>query len=93
MLDELQCIYRPRRNRIGFSLSRAMDRLNCSKGTAKAAFDELKKAGFIKMNESYIWENGKARVWVLTFQPLDGREPTDEWKINFDGTKNELNGC
>jgi hypothetical protein len=81
LLDELQNIHRPNRNgRLVLSVERATERMGVSYNTARAAFNELEKAGFIKQTLDYIYMKGQAREWRLTYEPCNGREPTDDWK-------------
>lgn len=80
ILDELQHRYLPNRNgRIGFSISNACDALNVSQKPVSRGFNELIKYGFIRMMADADYSIGKTREWRLTFQPFNGREPTDEW--------------
>ncbi|NCC61990.1 MAG: hypothetical protein EOM12_13865 [Verrucomicrobiae bacterium] len=81
LLDELQNLYRLGRNgRIVLSVERAAKNLNACNNTAKAAFEELQAKGFIVMNLDSDHTKGRAREWRLTYEPCQGREPTDEWK-------------
>lgn len=81
LLDELQFLYRPQRNgRIGFSVSKAAERLNLTEKTVSAAFRELEKHGFIERSLEGDYRKGIAREWRLTYEPCQGREPTDDWK-------------
>ena len=75
----LQDVWRPHEPNVHFSVRRAGDRLNVSKNSAAVAFKELLQAGFIVCAEESDWLNGKARVWRLTWVPIKGKEPTNEW--------------
>ena len=82
LLDELQGIYLPQRNgRLVLSVATASQRLNKSEKTVSAAFLELIEHGFIEHMTQSNWIEGKAREWRLTYEPVDGREPTHEWKL------------
>lgn len=80
VLDELQNLHRPGRNgRIAFSVTQAAQRLNVTENTAAPAFHELAQRGFIALSQDGDWRKGKAREWRLTYEPHNGREPTDDW--------------
>ncbi|MBU2955074.1 hypothetical protein [Marinobacter sp. F3R08] len=81
LLLEFQHIYRPGRNgRLSISVQRAMERLGCAKQTAQDAFRELTEHGFIKLNHGELWQERKAREWILTFEPINNKEPSDKWQ-------------
>jgi hypothetical protein len=81
VLDELQNLHRPQRNgRIVLSVERAAIRLNVVENTVRPAFLELQKKGFIERSLDADYTKGRAREWRLTYEPCNGREPTDEWK-------------
>lgn len=81
LLMEFLAIYTPTRNgRLSISVQRAMDRLGCAKQTAQEAFRELTEHGFIKLNHGEMWQERKAREWILTFEPLNNKEPSDKWQ-------------
>lgn len=82
LLDEFQRIYRPQRNgQLSISVRRAAKLINIHKDTAGKAFIELAEHGFIKLVNSAEWRKALAREWALTFEPVNNREPTDEWKL------------
>ena len=81
LLDEFIHIYRPERNgTLSISVKNAAKRLNCNERTAIKAFRELMTHGFIVLIEGHYWQQRKAREWRLTFEPCNGREPTDDWE-------------
>ncbi|NCC61229.1 MAG: hypothetical protein EOM12_09855 [Verrucomicrobiae bacterium] len=83
LLFEFQYRFTPTRNgRIVMSVETAMERLNVkSYRTMQKAFEELQAKGFIVMNLDSDHTKGRAREWRLTYEPSNGREPTDEWKL------------
>lgn len=81
LLLEMQHLWRPQINgRIVFSNKMAQERLNCAENTARDAFRELEKTGFIERILEGNWLKGNAREWRLTYQSYKGREPTNEWR-------------
>lgn len=81
ILDELQNLHLPGRNgRIVLSVEQGMAALNLSYNTVKEAFWQLEEMGFIERMLDYNFSKGIAREWRLTYEPYDGREPTDDWK-------------
>ena len=81
LLEEFQRIYRPDRNgKLSISVANACILVNASKESLSNAFYELAKHGFIKPTKDAYWMERMAREWTLTFEPLNGREPTDDWK-------------
>lgn len=83
LIDELQCIYRDNRNgRIVLSVQHAARNMNCAYNTAKDAYNELQDAQFIEQMLEHRYTKKQAREWRLTFQPYNGREPTDCWKTS-----------
>lgn len=87
LLDEMQSLHRPQRNgRIGFSITTACERLSITYKTASKAFEELQSHGFIDCMMTANSFGAKAREWRLTYEPYQGKEPTDDW-INW--TKDE----
>lgn len=82
LLEEFQLIFLPSRNgQLSICTRTASERLNVSEPTAIKAFKDLVSHGFIILKNHHIWTQRKAREWALTFEPVDGREPTDEWKV------------
>ena len=80
LLEEFQRIYRPGRNsQLSISVMRASELLNVHKDTAGKAFYELAEHGFIVLKKGAYWRERLAREWALTFEPLNNREPTDDW--------------
>lgn len=81
VLDELQNLYMPSRNgRIGLSVANAAKSLGLTEKTVGKAFHELIRHGFIERMLDANYSKGITREWRLTFQPHNGREPTDEWR-------------
>lgn len=81
LLMEFLHLHRPGRNgQLSISVQNAMERVGCSKGTAQHAFRELAEHGFIKLKEGERWQERKAREFALTIEPVNGHEPTDEWR-------------
>ncbi len=81
LLEEFQRIYRPDRNgHLSISTKNAAKLLNISEPSASNAFYELAACGFIKLKNYALWQERKAREFSLTFEPMNNREPTDEWK-------------
>ena len=48
--------------------------------SASDTFYGLAACGFIKLNNHALWQERKAREFSLTFEPMNDREPTDEWE-------------
>ena len=81
LLEEFQRIYRPDRNgQLSLSVKNASALLNAHKDTCGRAFYELAEHGFIELKKGHYWTQRLAREWALTFEELNGREPTDDWK-------------
>ena len=81
VLEELQRVYRPNRNgQLSLSVRNAEKLVHANKDTVSKAFDNLAAHGFIELARGEYWQEGKAREWRLTFEPCNGREPTDEWR-------------
>ena len=80
LLEEFQRIYRsPRNGQLSISVKNASALLNAHKDTCGRAFYELAEHGFIALKESAYWRERLAREWAITFEELNGREPTDDW--------------
>lgn len=80
LLDELQNMHVPQRNgRIGMSTETACERLNISYKTAQKLFQELQNHRLIDCTMQANSFGGRAREWRLTYEPYQGREPTDDW--------------
>ena len=81
LLEEFQRIYRPDRNgKLSISVLKAAKLINASKESVSRAFYELAEHGFLKPMKDAYWIERMAREWTLTFESLNGREPTDDWK-------------
>ena len=82
---------------VPYSVSEAMNKIPCARGTAQRAFKELEEAGFIvscgfKMDEV---KKIKSRHWMLTWLPYQNDGPTNNWDqkaVEHDGSelKNNL---
>ena len=83
LLNVLQSLYTPQRNgRLGLSHRKAMEALNISShSTIQNYFNELIERRFIELAYEGNFKKGIAREWRLTYQPYNGKEPTNEWKI------------
>jgi DNA-binding transcriptional MocR family regulator len=82
LIEEFQRIYRPGRNGyLSIPTRLASEHLNVSEQTAGNAFYEAREHGFIKLREEHSWQERKAREWTLTFEPFNGREPTNDWRM------------
>lgn len=80
LLVEFLHIYRPLRNgRLSISTSDAAKRINVTEPTAIKAFEELATHGFIRLTSTENWMERRARKWELTMQPLNNREPRNDW--------------
>lgn len=83
LLDEFQYLFRKERNgRIGMSLEKVCERLNISYKTAQKAMDELEEKRFIDNTAPANRHGSRAREWRLTYEPYQGKEPTDDFLIN-----------
>ena len=81
LLTEFQRIYRPSRNGLlSISVMNAGKLIKANKDTASKAFRSLAEHGFIVLTKGEYWQERLAREWRLTFEPCNGREPTDDWK-------------
>ncbi len=80
LLVEFARIYRPNRNGdLSISTRQAMKLIRISDVTAGRIFYELAAHGFIKQTLCESWTHGKARSFQITWEPSNGREPTNEW--------------
>lgn len=80
LLLQLARRHTPRRNgEIALDCRRAAKLCRCSRATVLKAFAALVERGFITLvkDENYI--QGKAREFALTFEMVNGRQPTDLW--------------
>ena len=81
LLIEFARIYRPNKNGyLSISTRQAVQWLGVSKATADKVFYELASHGFIRLIRSESWQERKAREWALTWESMNNREPTNEWK-------------
>ena len=81
LLEEFQRIYRPGRNgALSISTRNATKLLNVAEPTAMKAFDSLTTHGFLILKNHENWFQRKAREWALTFEPINGREPSEDRK-------------
>lgn len=90
LLFELQKAEFPNRNGfVGMSEKRAAKLLGCVENTASKAFEELQEQGFIELCLDGDYTQGKASEWRITYIQHQGREPTNEWKME-DPKKRDL---
>jgi len=81
LLEEFQRLFRPDRNgHLSISVANACILVKASKESVSKAFYELADHGFLKPMKDAYWIERIAREWALTFEPLNNREPTDNWK-------------
>ena len=71
-----------RNGEIAFSCREAADFANISKNTAARAFRRLQDLGIIKCvtESNFDCRKKLAREWALTYQPVNNKPPTNEWK-------------
>ena len=70
---------------VAYGIREAMKTVPCAFNTARKAFDQLEKKGFIVKADESIFNSrtgSKTRTWRLTWLPFDCREPTNDWKKN-----------
>nr|CAA6811329.1 MAG: Unknown protein [uncultured Thiotrichaceae bacterium] len=80
LLIEFARLYRPARNGgLSISTRKAIELLGVSKSTADRVFHELAAHGFIKLKSNESWQERKAREWAVTWEPVQKKEPTNEW--------------
>ncbi len=68
---------------VHYGLREAMEKIPCSKQTAKKAFDELMEKGFISCTGPAIFNSrtgSKARSWRLEWMPYYDKTPTKKWE-------------
>ena len=68
---------------VDYGVREAMDKIGCAKGTARRAFEELQRAGFIEMVDESMFSSrtqSKARTWRLTWLPFKNQLPTNDWE-------------
>lgn len=76
----LQDVWEPSTPVVHYSVRRAAEALGVSQATACRAFSELLRAGFIVLVQESDWLNGQAREYRLSWNSVNGREPTDDWR-------------
>ena len=81
LMIELQDVWNPYAKSIHFSVRRASKKMNVGISTACRAFKELESHGFIVCTSDYVWYNGKAREWILTWLSSNGSEPKNLWVV------------
>lgn len=70
---------------VAYGVREAMEKIPCSKLTAREAFNELSEGGFIEMIDEAWFDSrtgSKSRTWRLTWLPWYGKAPTNEWEKN-----------
>jgi hypothetical protein len=83
LIIEMQMVWTPDIADVHYSAERAGKALGVSKATAARAFNELVDAGFLVITgESYYsrGDNGRSRQYSLTWESMNGREPTSEYQ-------------
>ena len=68
---------------VAYGIREAMKTIPCAFNTARNAFNQLEKKGFIvKVDESIFnsRSGSKTRTWRLTWLPFNSRKPTNDWK-------------
>lgn len=66
---------------ISLSCREVADKCKCGKGTASKVFEELLQHGFIKVSKKGYFTDRTATTWILTFERLNDKPPTHEWKF------------
>jgi hypothetical protein len=70
-------------NPVDYGVREASKKIPCAFGTARKAFDELQKKGFIQMMEHSIFSTrieSKSRTWRLSWLPFGSKAPTNCWE-------------
>jgi biotin operon repressor len=67
--------------KLSLSYQDAAELLGMSKGTVFKAFKELQEKGFIQLRRPGHWYGRLAAEWVITDQSLDGKAPTQDFKL------------
>jgi hypothetical protein len=70
---------------VAFGTREAAEKLSCDRRVAMRAFDELRKAGFIHLEDESLFNSrtgSKARTWVLTWMPYLDRPPSNDWELS-----------
>ena len=68
---------------VDYGIREASKKVPCAYNTARKAFDELIKKGFIEMVEPSIFSSrteSKTRTWRLTWLPFNSIKPTNDWE-------------
>lgn len=82
LLVEFLRIHRPSRNgRLSISTREATERMNVTEPVALKAFLELAEHGFIRLTNSELWQERKAREWELTMLSVNNHEPRNDWMM------------
>ena len=74
--------------RLTLAMDEAARLLGIGKATAVRAFAELIEKGFITLVKRGQWYGRMASEYAVTDKPIDGQQPTNEWK-NWRPTKTE----
>lgn len=78
---EIRCRYNGRNNgQLSLSLREAASLLGMSQTTAKRAFEELIKKGFLIRRSQGQWYGRKAAEYVVTDRSIDGGAPLRNWQ-------------
>jgi len=68
---------------VDYGVREAAEKIPCAFGTARKAFNQLQKRGFIVVKDYSVFSStteSKARSWRLTWLPFNSREPTNDWE-------------
>lgn len=66
---------------ISLSCREAAEICKCSKDTSTKAIHGLVRHGFIKYRKKGVFTNRMASTFVLTFEKVNGRQETNDWKV------------
>lgn len=81
LLIEFLIVYRPSRNGVlSLPTRKTAKRLNVTENTVTNAFHDLLEHGFIRLDGEAMYNARLAREWMLTFMPMNNREPSDDWQ-------------
>lgn len=81
LLEEFQRVYFGYNNgQLSISNAKARQLLGISEHPVREAFRDLEEHGFIALRAEADYRAGMVREYRLTFEPMNGREPKDEWK-------------
>ncbi|MCU7833697.1 MAG: hypothetical protein KZQ83_00480 [gamma proteobacterium symbiont of Taylorina sp.] len=67
---------------VDYGVREAALKIPCAFDTARKAFNQLQKQGFIKMIDHSVFSSrvdSKSRTWRLTWLPFNSKKPTNDW--------------